>query len=342
MALNPLDIQQKTFRVAIRGYAEDEVDDFLDEVVMAIREYEQKLADTNDEVEGLRARLEENREVEDALRKTFVAAQRTADQIAEEARRDSERLLSDARADASRLTMEHGIEKNRLIEELARLREIVTDVKARLADIASDVNTRIDSVASDIDDAQVTYGRWEDSYAAPPQSAISELREVEEVDDDEYQADGEAAATDEVDWDTDGEDAEPDSLHPVGRRGPPRHGETPDPVNIRDDRGDETDRGETDRGETDSAGTDSGETDSAGTDSAGTDSAGTDSADAHSTDAHSAGTNADPPDGDTDDDREIVDGEVVDGDMDEADARGGYVDQSSTSSARRPWERFDR
>ena len=72
---------------------------------MAIREYEQKLADGNDEMEVLRARLDENRETEDALRKTLLAAQRTADQIIEEARRDSERILSDARADALRMTM---------------------------------------------------------------------------------------------------------------------------------------------------------------------------------------------------------------------------------------------
>ena len=269
MALNPLDIQQKTFRVAIRGYAEDEVDDFLDEVVMAIREYEQKLADGNDEMEVLRARLDENRETEDALRKTLLAAQRTADQIIEEARRDSERILSDARADALRMTMEQGIEKNQLVDELSRLREIVNDVKGRLADIASDVNTRIDSVASDLDDAEVAYGRWEDSYSAPPQSAIAELRAEEEIDDDDDDDPDVDSSTDDADGDYSLDDGEQDDALDEDEASS-KDGEY-EPLDLRDS----------------------------------------------------------------------ADAEGDDDDVEEVDTAGDYVDSSSTSSARRPWERYD-
>ena len=201
MTLNPLDIQQKTFRVALKGYAEDEVDEFLDEVVMTIREYEQMLVDARGDTETLQARLDENRDTEASLSKTLLVAQRAADQITEEARRESERVMSDARADASRLSVEHGREKNQLIDELDRLREIVRDVKARLADISSDVSTRMDPVLNEMDSLTRTAERWEEPYQPPLRSAIDDLRDEEDIDDN-GNGDGPEGASDE--WD-DGE-----------------------------------------------------------------------------------------------------------------------------------------
>lgn len=41
MALTPLDIQNKNFSTKMRGYNQDEVDDFLD---MIVRDYEDSIA----------------------------------------------------------------------------------------------------------------------------------------------------------------------------------------------------------------------------------------------------------------------------------------------------------
>lgn len=177
MVLSPLDIQQKTFRVALRGYAEEEVDEFLDEIVVSIREYEQRLADTDERVKVLEAQLSAGREAEDALRRTFVAAQRTADQIAEEARREAEKILSDARADASRLSIETGREKNQMLDELERLRGIVADVRERLADIAGDMTGRIGRAGEEIEETIDQFGRWEEpTEARAMQEALGEAR----------------------------------------------------------------------------------------------------------------------------------------------------------------------
>ena len=47
MALTPLDIQNKTFPAKMRGYNQDEVDDFLD---LVVRDYEE-LTQRNRELE---------------------------------------------------------------------------------------------------------------------------------------------------------------------------------------------------------------------------------------------------------------------------------------------------
>ena len=51
MALTPLDIQNKSFPVKMRGYEKDEVDDFLD---LIVRDYEDA--------------VQKNRELEKALK----------------------------------------------------------------------------------------------------------------------------------------------------------------------------------------------------------------------------------------------------------------------------------
>ncbi len=166
MGLLPLDIQQKTFRAALRGYAEDEVDEFLDDVVVSMREYEQRLTETDDRIRDLQSQLSEGREAEDALRRTLVAAQRTADQIIDEAHREAEKILSDARADAARMSVESGRETNQMLDDLERLRGIVTDVHERLSGIAGDMTGRISDAGDEIDDATTRFSRWDDPAEA--------------------------------------------------------------------------------------------------------------------------------------------------------------------------------
>jgi cell division initiation protein len=153
MPLTPIDVQQKTFRVALRGYAEDEVDEFLDEVVLSVREYEQRLEEMSFQVGTLESQLSENRQTEDAMRRTLLLAEKTAGEITEEAQREAERIVSDARAEATSLTSEQSEERDALIQELGRLRQIVADVQDRLRDLASDTDRRLAPVANEIDDA---------------------------------------------------------------------------------------------------------------------------------------------------------------------------------------------
>ena len=44
MPITPSDIEHKTFSTALRGYDLDEVDDFLDEIVVALRDLQDELA----------------------------------------------------------------------------------------------------------------------------------------------------------------------------------------------------------------------------------------------------------------------------------------------------------
>lgn len=154
MVLSPIDIEQKTFRVALRGYAEEEVDQFLDEIVIAIREYERQLRDANERVAVLEEQLEANRDTEERIRKTLVIAQRTADQVVEEARGEAHQLLVEARSQASEVEVERIREREVLVADLDRMRSSVGSLKDRLVALADSTMGKLEELEEDVIAAQ--------------------------------------------------------------------------------------------------------------------------------------------------------------------------------------------
>ena len=150
MALTPIDVQQKTFKIALRGYAEDEVDEFLDEVVISLRDLEQQLRDAEERVSFIEDQLKANRETEDALRRTFVVAQRTADTVVSEAREEADRILAEANSKANLLTEEQLGERERLITELVEMREKSSRFKAALADLVGEVRPELNALDDEL------------------------------------------------------------------------------------------------------------------------------------------------------------------------------------------------
>lgn len=219
MPLSPIDVQQQTFKVALRGYAEDEVDEFLDDVVIALRDYEQRLRDSQERVAVLEEQLSANRETEDAMRRTFLVAQRTADTIVEEAKSESERLLSGAHQEVDRVAIEQAEEKAQLLSETALLRDRVHGLRASLKDLAGRTLDRLDALEVDAAADRISalaapveriVHEEPEAPAAPrmdpivhedPEPEIVESGSVEPIDDLEDQIDQAEESVDEVDFD---------------------------------------------------------------------------------------------------------------------------------------------
>lgn len=137
MPLSPIDIEEKKFNTSFRGYAEDEVDEFLEDVTRSIREYEERVRSADERVAVLERQLSASRENEDVVTKAFVAAQRSADTIIEDAKADAQRILDDARGSVSEIEAQRIAERERLTEELGSLRAVIADLRSRLHRAAS-------------------------------------------------------------------------------------------------------------------------------------------------------------------------------------------------------------
>lgn len=74
--LTPLDIQNKEFRRRLRGYCENEVDEFLDQILEDYEMLYRQNASLKDEVSRLKEETDRYQNLEETLRNTLVLAQK--------------------------------------------------------------------------------------------------------------------------------------------------------------------------------------------------------------------------------------------------------------------------
>ncbi len=148
MALSATDIEQKTFRVALRGYAEEEVDAFLDEVISTVRSLEQQLQESHSRVANLESRTTDSRDTEDRLTRTLILAQKTADEVVREARFEAQQILSQARLDASDLESEQVSKKEKLGSEVQSLQNAVAELRAHVKGLTDRLLEQVDETES--------------------------------------------------------------------------------------------------------------------------------------------------------------------------------------------------
>ncbi|MEN1966956.1 DivIVA domain-containing protein [Lentibacillus sp. N15] len=114
MPLSPLDIHNKEFARSWRGYDEDEVNKFLDQV---IKDYEMTIREKKsleEKVEQLTAKLGHFTDIETTLNKSILVAQETAEEVKGSASKEAKLIIKEAEKNADRIINE-ALEKSRRI-----------------------------------------------------------------------------------------------------------------------------------------------------------------------------------------------------------------------------------
>jgi cell division initiation protein len=191
MALTPIDVQQKTFGTALRGYDLDEVDDFLDEVVTSLRDYEQQLETARERITSLERQAAEGGGDASSISRALLTAQKAADGMLEEARSEADRILLDARIEAERIVDERDDERRRLSSQVLTMRQAVEELRGKLQGLAAAVGA--DLVA--MEEAVESAGAQLETIGSDPET--DELEPVVLGGDDALAADEILDATDE-------------------------------------------------------------------------------------------------------------------------------------------------
>nr|WP_239585271.1 DivIVA domain-containing protein [Amphibacillus cookii] len=113
--MTPLDIHNKEFTRGIRGYDQDEVNEFLDQV---IKDYELVIREKKDlkrQVDELQEKLGHFSNIEETLNKSILIAQQTAEEVKGNATKESKLIVREAEKNADRIINE-ALEKSRKIE----------------------------------------------------------------------------------------------------------------------------------------------------------------------------------------------------------------------------------
>lgn len=129
MKITPLDIHQKEFRRALRGYNEEEVDAFLDEVAKEMERLFQENIDLTERVERLEKKVAQYQSFEQALQETMLAAQKAAGDLKQNAEKTAQLIIRDAQMKAEQVKRQALAERDRVRAEIVFLRQIADGFK---------------------------------------------------------------------------------------------------------------------------------------------------------------------------------------------------------------------
>ncbi len=119
--IRPIDIQEKEFSRAVRGYKEDEVNAFLDEITLDLERLLNELRETKEENSRLVEELERHRGSEGTVVETLEAAKSLMADISASAEKRADILLKNAELDAELMKKE----ARETAEEIARESESI-------------------------------------------------------------------------------------------------------------------------------------------------------------------------------------------------------------------------
>lgn len=123
MPLTPLDIHNKEFTKGFRGYDEDEVNEFLDQV---IKDYEMVIREKKELEEKLLAmkeKLGHFTNIEETLNKSILVAQEAAEDVKRNAQKEAKLIVKEAEKNADRIINDALAKSRKIAFEIEELKK---------------------------------------------------------------------------------------------------------------------------------------------------------------------------------------------------------------------------
>ena len=131
MKLTPLDIHHKEFGHSLRGYNEEQVDSFLDEVADEFERLFKENIDLSERFDEANERVRSYQAMEATLQNTMVAATRSAEDIQAKARNEADMTLRDAELKAKEIIHNALQQRQKVANELIRIKQAEEEFRGR-------------------------------------------------------------------------------------------------------------------------------------------------------------------------------------------------------------------
>ena len=101
--ITPMDIHNKTFSRKIRGYAEEEVNSFLEEVVSDYERIYREHREMEEQMDAIKTKLQNYEKMETTMSSTLVMAQETAESVKGNAHKEADLILRETQNERTRI-----------------------------------------------------------------------------------------------------------------------------------------------------------------------------------------------------------------------------------------------
>lgn len=200
MDVSPKTLREVEFREKIRGYHQDDVDEFLERVAAGLEILQERLRQATDRALRAEQRAADGGESDDAMRRTLVLAQRTADAAVQEAKDQAARIVAAAEgqalavrtqaAEQARQMIAEGTEqaqlevrrlddvRQRLLGEIGALEQFLEGERRRLRDALSDALRRVSDAIPSVTSlpftpVEVRLPGGDDPFSGRPDAPVS-------------------------------------------------------------------------------------------------------------------------------------------------------------------------
>ena len=136
--ISTIDIEKKDFTKAFNGYNKDEVDNFLNRIIIDIEEYQQTIAKLKSEQEALRDQLSEYNKQQGNLTDTLASAKNLLADISESAEKRAALILKNAETEASTIVSDAKVSVANSTRELEMLKSQISHFKERYRKMLQD------------------------------------------------------------------------------------------------------------------------------------------------------------------------------------------------------------
>ncbi|RKH11858.1 DivIVA domain-containing protein [Corallococcus sp. CA053C] len=164
MKITPLDIRQKRFETAMRGYARPEVSAYLELIAGEFEEVVKENIALKEELKRTQHKLEQHQERERTLQETMVTAQRISEDLKDAAKKEAEIIIADAEHQAEKIV--HGAHQRlvQVVEDINELKRQRTQFESQVRSVVEAHRKLLETFAAP-SFADRDYARVEDNVA---------------------------------------------------------------------------------------------------------------------------------------------------------------------------------
>ena len=155
--ITPMDIHNKTFSRGLRGYSQEEVDAFLEELSGDYERIYREHREMEEEMDTIRTKLRNYEKMEATMSSTLVMAQETAENVKKNALKEAELAVREARNSAHKILEEAEQAKAKLKSDLLKaeadmsvyIEKVLANLKSATLLVESAKNTAVPAIVKE-------------------------------------------------------------------------------------------------------------------------------------------------------------------------------------------------
>ena len=172
--ITPMDIHNKTFSKGLRGYSEEEVNDFLRQIVTDYEQIYREHREMEEEMDQMKVKLSNYERISDTMTATLQLAKDTAENVKKNAKRNADILISNAKMEGDRQVKDAEDYRRRLAETMIH-------TEGNMKNYVSKIRKDLELALASIDALENLKAPIVPGYAYPAVEPVEEAPKTEEA-----------------------------------------------------------------------------------------------------------------------------------------------------------------